>query len=294
MAWLTSPIFKPGDADADIAAMVLGGGRSSRLYKKLVYELQIAQDVNVVQQSLILGSQFQITVTARPGHTLDEIERAVDAELQALRTTPPDAREVERARNTLRNADHHRARRARRLWRRGRSAEFLQPLSEDAGVPAAGHRALSRRHAGGRARVREDATDAVLPRRRARGARARRTCPSPPTPPAAPSAPGQGAESVNVDEPWRKDPPAPPASRTYMQVPTPESITLANGLTVMLAPRRGLPVVAANLVIKTGSDSNPADAPGPGELRRGDADPGHDDAQRAADCRRHRAAGRAR
>ncbi len=47
-----------------------------------------------------------------------------------------------------------------------------------------------------------------------------------------------------------------------MQVPTPESITLANGLTVMLAPRRGLPVVAANLVIKTGSDSNPADAPG--------------------------------
>ena len=85
---------------------------------------------------------------------------------------------------------------------------------------------------------------------------------SPPTPAAAPSAPGQGAESVNVDEPWRKDPPAPPASRTYMRVPSPESITLANGLTVMLAPRRGLPVVAANLVVKTGSDSNPADAPG--------------------------------
>jgi zinc protease len=76
------------------------------------------------------------------------------------------------------------------------------------------------------------------------------------------SAPGQGAESVNADEPWRKTQPAPPASRTYMQVPNPESITLANGLTVMLAPRRGLPVVAANLVIKTGSDSNPADAPG--------------------------------
>ena len=101
MTWLTSPIFAPGDADADIAAMVLGGGRSSRLYKKLVHELQIAQDVNAAQQSLILGSQFQITVTARPGHTLDEIERAVDAELQVLRTTPPDAREVERARNTF-------------------------------------------------------------------------------------------------------------------------------------------------------------------------------------------------
>src|SRR5229473_2214172 len=41
MAWLTSPIFKPGDAEADLAATILGGGKSSRLYKKLVYEKQI-------------------------------------------------------------------------------------------------------------------------------------------------------------------------------------------------------------------------------------------------------------
>src|SRR6266849_4163028 len=38
MAWLTSPIYKPGDAEADLAATILGGGKSSRLYKKLVYE----------------------------------------------------------------------------------------------------------------------------------------------------------------------------------------------------------------------------------------------------------------
>ena len=49
MAWLTSPIFKPGDADADIVSTALGGGRSSRLYKKLVYEKQIAQDVSAAQ-----------------------------------------------------------------------------------------------------------------------------------------------------------------------------------------------------------------------------------------------------
>jgi zinc protease len=74
--------------------------------------------------------------------------------------------------------------------------------------------------------------------------------------------PGQGAESINVDEPWRKEQPVPPASRTYMQLPTPESATLSNGLTLIVAPRRGLPVVAANLVIRTGSDANPTDAPG--------------------------------
>jgi zinc protease len=76
MAWLTSPILKPGDADADIAATILGGGRSSRLYKKLVYEKQIAQDVTAQQYSLMLGSVFQIQVTARPGHTVEEIEKA--------------------------------------------------------------------------------------------------------------------------------------------------------------------------------------------------------------------------
>src|SRR6266446_6915542 len=67
MAWLSSPIFKPGDAEADLAATILGGGKSSRLYKKLVYEKQIALDVAVTQQSLILGSIFEVQATARPG-----------------------------------------------------------------------------------------------------------------------------------------------------------------------------------------------------------------------------------
>ena len=67
MAWLTDPIYKPGDADADLLAGILGGGKSSRLYKKLVYEKQIAQDVSAQQESLILGSVFYIQATAKPG-----------------------------------------------------------------------------------------------------------------------------------------------------------------------------------------------------------------------------------
>src|SRR5687767_740856 len=101
MAWITPPYFKPGDADADIVATLLGGGRSSRLYKRLVYEKQIAQDVSAQQYSLVLGSIFQIQVTARPGHTVEEIEKALDEELATLRSRPPDASEVERARNTI-------------------------------------------------------------------------------------------------------------------------------------------------------------------------------------------------
>src|SRR5690606_16466125 len=64
MAWITPRIFQPGDADADIAATILGGGRTSRLYKALVYDKQVAQNVRALQYSLMLGSIFQIEVTA--------------------------------------------------------------------------------------------------------------------------------------------------------------------------------------------------------------------------------------
>jgi len=101
MAWLSPPIFKPGDADADMTAGILGGGRSSRLYKKLVYEKQIAQNVSAQQYSLILGSIFQIEATARPGHTAEELERAIEEELAAVKAQAPALREVEQARNTI-------------------------------------------------------------------------------------------------------------------------------------------------------------------------------------------------
>src|SRR5688572_1737752 len=104
IAWLTPPAFKPGDADAEMIADILGGGRSSRLYKKLVYELQIAQTVSAFQNSLILGSMFQIQATARPGHTAEELERAIEQEIETIRTQPPSAVEIEKARNSIETA----------------------------------------------------------------------------------------------------------------------------------------------------------------------------------------------
>src|SRR5437870_7712261 len=99
MAWLTSPIYKPGDAEADLGATILGGGKSSRLYKKLVYERQIALDVAANQQSLMLGSEFQVQATARPGVKPEDLEQAVNTELEAFRTNGPTEEELQRARN---------------------------------------------------------------------------------------------------------------------------------------------------------------------------------------------------
>ena len=58
MSWITSPIFKPGDADADIAAHDPRRGQVEPSLQALVYDKQIAQSVSAQQQSLILGSIF--------------------------------------------------------------------------------------------------------------------------------------------------------------------------------------------------------------------------------------------
>ena len=101
VSWPTPPRLKPGDRELDFLGLVLASGKSSRLYKKLVYELQIAQDVSAVQESSQLASTFEITVTLRKGKDSKQALSIVDEELAKLRTTPPSQAEVERARARL-------------------------------------------------------------------------------------------------------------------------------------------------------------------------------------------------
>ncbi len=99
MCWHTPPAFSGMDATNDILASVLAGGKNSRLYKRLVYELQIAQDVHAFNSSGMLGSIFWIDATAREGHTLKELEAVILEELATIKRAPPTAREVQRAVN---------------------------------------------------------------------------------------------------------------------------------------------------------------------------------------------------
>ena len=108
LAWLTPPHFEPGDAALDIVADVLAGGKNSRLYKRLVYELQIAQDVSAFQESMNLSSDFQIVATPRPGHTVDEIQKVIDEEIAKLQTEDPSAHEVQRALNQIETSFYNR------------------------------------------------------------------------------------------------------------------------------------------------------------------------------------------
>jgi zinc protease len=261
MAWITPAFYKPGDADADIAATLLGGGRSSRLYKRLVYEKQIAQDVSAQQYSLILGSIFQIQVTARPGKTVDEIEKALEEELAALRKTPPDRTEVERARNTI---ETNIVGGLESLGGFGGVADRLNAYNHYLGTPDYLQQDVARYRSVTPATVQTFMRTYLTPTSRVvvhavpgqpqAGAQV-------PTPPAPKPGEGAGAQAVNPDEPWRANQPKAAAAKP-VQLPTPQSETLPNGLTLILNERRGLPVVAASVVLRTGSDANPLDKPG--------------------------------
>ncbi|HUQ52042.1 MAG TPA: pitrilysin family protein [Gammaproteobacteria bacterium] len=101
LAWLTPRRFAPGDAALDVLGAVLAGGKNSRLYKRLVYDTQIAQDVIAYQEPGALGNSFRIIATARPGHTAAELGAAIDEEIARVQQEPPSAREVERAQNQI-------------------------------------------------------------------------------------------------------------------------------------------------------------------------------------------------
>jgi zinc protease len=101
LSWLTPPHLSPGDAELDVVADVLAGGKNARLYKRLVYDMQIAQDVSAFQGSAALSSSFQIVATARPGHTIAELQKVIDEELQKLQREDPATREIERSVNTI-------------------------------------------------------------------------------------------------------------------------------------------------------------------------------------------------
>jgi predicted Zn-dependent peptidase len=98
VAWPTPAYFAPGDGDLDMVARVLSAGGTSRLYKRLIYDAQIAQDVSAYQASQQLGSRFEIVATARPGHTPEELLAAIDDELAKLRDAGVTDAELTRAR----------------------------------------------------------------------------------------------------------------------------------------------------------------------------------------------------
>jgi zinc protease len=106
LVWHSPALYAKGDAELDVTSGVLGGGKNSRLYKRLVYDMQLAQDVTAQQASSRYGSFYMVVVTARPSGdapdvALARIKTIVDEEIEKLKNAPPETREVERVKNGI-------------------------------------------------------------------------------------------------------------------------------------------------------------------------------------------------
>lgn len=259
MGWLTPPAYQPGDAELSVAAQILAGGKSSRLYQSLVYERQIAQDVDADQDARALASTFLVEVTARAGHTAQELEAAIDAELAALREHGPTAQEVERAKRQIETAM------LTGLEQLGGDglADQLNHYNQFTGNPgylAEDIAALRRITA---ADVQRAVNTWLQPKNRVvvAGVPGEPKLPHDPPVPKAPKTVKTRHAGVNEAEAWRAK--APQAGPTPgFTLPLGEAFRLANGLTVIHHRNPALPLVSAEVVIRSGADSNPLSLPG--------------------------------
>ncbi len=108
LAWHSPPLYKKGDAQLDLLGSVLSDGKTSRLYKPLVYEKKIAKDVNAYQVSMRLGSFFVVQATAAPGVSVDKLSTALLATLKKALATPPTKDELSRAINAYKKSFYQR------------------------------------------------------------------------------------------------------------------------------------------------------------------------------------------
>ena len=257
--WLTPSAYTKDDAELKIAAQILAGGKSSRLYKSLVYDQQIAQDVGADQGSAALTSMFTIDATARPGHKPEEIEQALNAELEKLRAEGPTEKEIERARNGIETIMLSQV---EKVGGRG-VANLLNEYNQYTGDPGYLAKDIERYRQVTVAGVKR-AVDTYL---KTQARVVVYGVPGKPDlgPEVATPAPGkvkaQPGTAINADEPWRnKVPGAGPAPA--IKLPQGKSFTLANGLTVIHNYNPAVPLVASQLVVKSGSGANPLAQPG--------------------------------
>ncbi len=243
--WHTPGFYKPGDAELDLLANILATGKTSRLYKALVYEREIAQDVTVFQASRLMGSNFHVQVTAREGHTLEEIEAAVDAELARLLEEGVTDEELAQARVAWEASF---VRRLERVGGFGGVADQLNAYNYYLGEPGSFEWDIQR-YSGA------SAEDVLAYARRYLQADKRGTLHLVP----------QGQLAAAEDELDRTVEPQGAAEPGFTP-PVIHRERLANGLELLVVEDHSLPIVQANLVVKSGWASDPADRPGTASL----------------------------
>jgi zinc protease len=244
MTWNVPPIGTADHDYLDLAAGVLSTGKTSRLYKRLVYDDQIATDVTAFVIGREIGSQFRIQATAQPGQDLTAVERAVEEEMARFLDEGPTAEELARIQTVIR-ADFLSG--IERIGGFGGKSDVLAMSEVYGGSPDAYKTVLDRLAGATTQDVHEAAREWLSD-----GVYILDVHPFP----------QYATGSSDVDRSGLPYPDSIPAA----VFPDVEQARLASGLEILLVERHDLPLVRFHLQLDAGTASDQSTAPGTANL----------------------------
>jgi predicted Zn-dependent peptidase len=101
MVWNGIRPFHPDEPAGDVLAEILGGGKTSRLYRKLVYGTGLASSVSASNDTVLLGGSFEVWITAKEGHGVAELRPVAQQVIDEVRSKGVTAQETERAQRKI-------------------------------------------------------------------------------------------------------------------------------------------------------------------------------------------------
>ncbi len=262
---------KAADVDAPALAVldaILSSGKSSRLYNSLVYRQQISAQAFSLADLPQHPGMFVVGSVMASGHSLEEGERALLAEVKKLRDAPPKPEELSEAKNELITAKLR-----ERETIEGRAFAIGYALSTE-GDPSRANQDLTRLQAVTAGDVRRVARRYLADDRRmtlryrAESERPKGETANDDPVPVVASVKYTGPTSALAALDQRLAPP--PLGKPVAPVlPIPAERTLANGLRVVVAKSSDLPLVTANLTIKVGAWADPEGLAGAASMTAG-------------------------
>lgn len=244
LTWNVPEWGSPDAARLDLAADVLASGKTSRLFKRLVYDDQIATDVSAANDSKEIAGLFTIEASAKPGVELAVVEKAVREELDRFLKDGPTADELQRHKTrTVANF----IRGLERIGGFGGKSDILATSQVFGGTPDAYKANLGFVEAATAEEVQRTARQWLSD-----GVYILEIQPYPEL----------KAAASTVDRAKLPAPGAPPA----VSFPVLERATLANGLKVILARRDAIPVVSLQLLVDAGTAADQFASPGTASL----------------------------
>jgi zinc protease len=239
-AWLAPANFSGRDDAGDILRAILSDGQSSRMYRTLVYDKQIAQSASVGYHAAEIAGQFRMELTPADGHTLDEVEAAAEAVLAGIADDPPTEEEFERAVNRI-EMQHQRM--LSRVGGFGGRADALNYFNVFTGDPGALNQAMDKY----RSVTREDVLQAHHEIMAAGQVRMR-------------VYPERALSTATVALDRTQQPAGGPTPEFVP--PVPERARLPNGMEVAVVTKTGTPLVTLSVLALAGAIGDDAGLPG--------------------------------